>query len=328
MAAEIYGLFWLNLALLSVCGGGIILNVFSAVVLTVGRKSIPGARILLGLGLTDAALLISITCRKGITQLCFDINYLDLLNLKQNACPRTVEDVFYDPILDAVIFWLYMAGTYLVVALATRRYMAVEKPAVAQEWNGVKNQRISVLLVYAFATFVTLPNFFEGRGVYTWDVAPHNQMGNVATWYGLLYAYVYQGILHYVIPLPYLFILNIRFLRGLKRFHNRRRRLSLTVSQSEFTSSREMRATLNVAAILIVFLLCQSASLAVDIYIYIYYSSFDSSPDVWYTRAVLSTLSSFFVALNSSTNFWIYLVFLKDFREAALHLITCAACRM
>ncbi len=142
--------------------------------------------------------------------------------------------------------------------------------------------------------------------------------------YQLLYVNIFNIILQYLIPIPCLFIINIHFLRGLSRFHRRRKRL--TQNHRDSNSWNETCVILNITVILTIFLLCQTSALSLEIYRYcaIYMDpSFNNSV----ANSLLYTFSMLFMALNSATNFWIYLAFLKDFQQALGRLISCAGCR-
>ncbi len=104
-------LFCLRLVLLCVSVLGLVPNVLSAIVLLGRRNSIPGAWILLGLALADGGLLF---VQGGYTGVRF---WCDLYGYDEGN--------FLFPIYLHVHRWFWIAGTYLVIALAAGRYIAV-----------------------------------------------------------------------------------------------------------------------------------------------------------------------------------------------------------
>ena len=142
MAQHDSALPWLNRALLGVCGGGIIPNVLSAVVLIKERNTIPGAWTLLGLAVADGGLLF--------VQGCYAVLCLS-------------EVIRYHYFLLPLLLsqrWLWMAGIYLVIALAMGRYIAVTKPHLARIWNSKGRQRKIVALVFTVTLLVAALSFF------------------------------------------------------------------------------------------------------------------------------------------------------------------------
>ncbi len=135
-------LFWLNLALLCVCGGGIIPNVLSAVVLTKERNCIPGAWILLGLAVADGGFLLVHGCYASV------------------KCLRKISFDGFNIFLYTQR-WLWMAGIYLIIALAVGRYIAVNKTHLARIWNSKGRQKIIVVVLFMITFFVTLPSFIS-----------------------------------------------------------------------------------------------------------------------------------------------------------------------
>ncbi len=364
--ADAQPLDWLNLALLGVCGGGVIPNVLSAVVLVKERNSIPGARILLGLAVADGGLLTFTGTLAGLQ--IWDAKIIN----HQDGPPWVSFGLFCSH------FWMWMAGIYLVIALATGRYIAVNKPHLAKIWNSKGRQGTIVVVVFTVTLLLTLvwipgkiiivcrphanvshdhhrtmynpqldmmvhilgispdkdrgtcleantrmDQSFPGSSS-TKCVTSKTDSGSTGTYQShkpisfwcFTFPFVVCLVFLYLIPLPCLFMINIRFLRGLRRFQNRRKRFAQT--QTEFTSSSQVRIILNVAVILGVFLVCQATSLAMwvclavdnrrDSHVYVH---------VWAKTALL------FTALNSANNFWVYLVFLKEFRLAVVRMMAC-----
>ncbi len=270
-----------------------------------------------------------------------------------------------------------MAGTYLVIALAAGRYVAVNKPHLAQIWNTRERQRTIVVVVFIVTFFIAMVSFLwqtlrEHRPHVSY-LTPSTQPGHTAfsnqsqgtrfkatttvdpySW-GLstelpatgtspsttgsqepfkdtlrLFYFTFHFAVPicylYLIPLPCLVVINIGFLRGLRRFQKRRKRFAQT--QTDFTSSNQVRVVLNVAVILAVFLVCQATSLAMWImcaYRGIKHQEYDS-----YERRMPAKISFFFTALNCAVNFWVYLAFLKDFRLAMARMVArvchCCSC--
>ena len=355
-------LFWVQCARLCVCGGGIIPNVLSAVVLVKERNSISGAWILLGLAVADGGVLFVGGCRSGVFCWFGNIPFRNY----QDTFPRVILDAFADPIFRGLGHWFFMAEIYLVIALAVGRYIAVSKPHLAQKWNSRERQRTTVVVVFIATLAITLPRFLENRliiNAYADDTSILDSQSNQSTqlprdltshwngvptspyfgftptktadnasndskevqpskslfvWYHLLYINIFRFALLYLIPLPCIFIINIRFLRGLRLFQNRRKRFGQM--QTEFTSSRQIRVILNVVVLLIIFLLCQASSGLIWIYLRVVGNS---HPDA----QLLRQIGFFFTAINSATNFWVYLAFLKGFRNGLRRLAMCN-CRM
>lgn len=353
--------FWLNASIVSLCSCGIITNVLSIIALVKGRKSIPGARILLGLAAADGGGLFALGCKAGA--FCWFSNSID-----SNFTSSAILDVFRNPVFVGISRGLNTAGIYLVLALATGRYIAVNKPHLAPTWNSKQQQRIIVVVVFTVALLIHVPSFFQNRFTHVgttqanttsiqndktfirigtatgftrktlldpmiyyttlspsgFSKSPVAMSSSNLGLYSVLYEYAFNIIVLYLIPLPCLSIINIRFLLGLRRFHNNRRnRFSQT--QTEFTSSKQVRVVLNVAVILAVFLLCQFASFAVWLSLGVTYAYSNNSEKEWMTQ-----LACLFLAINCATNFWVYMVFLTEFRQAMEGILAyiCRRCRL
>ncbi len=331
-------LFGLDIALLCVCGGGIIPNVLSAVVLVKERNSIPGAWILLGLSVADGGLLFAQGCFAVMCLLKYVGKYAFLLFVFLHR-------------------WLWMAGIYLAIALAVGRYVAVNKPHLARVWNKKGRQGKAVTVIFTVTLLVILPMLIskmilcQANVTSQHDTLSLNQDPGTTTPVGptffrtstdsLLFRAIpstytpnksmrckccpawlfivdllFSSVFLYLIPLPCIVLINIRFLRGLRRFQSRRKRFAQT--QTEFTSSKQVRIILNVAVILAVFLVCQAISLAMWA---MWVAVVDRQEYHCSDAHVLRKICFFFTALNSAVNFWVYLAFLKEFRRAMVRMV-------
>ncbi len=154
-----YALFAVNLALLCVCGSGILCNVLSVVILTLKRNSIPGARLLLGLSTADGLLLTTV-CLYSAQRLCIDLFDLDYTD---TPCPDAVIAVLDNRILLALWDWFQKAEVYMVIALAIGRYVAVNKPLFSPIFNSHRHQNSIVVLIFGVSLLLTIPKFLEWR---------------------------------------------------------------------------------------------------------------------------------------------------------------------
>ncbi len=303
--------FGVNLALLCVCGGGIIPNALSAVVLVMRRNSIPGARILLGLAVADSGVLLAVG-----TKVAMELWYLNMVT-PEKADPWLIDivNVYLASIFQGVFFWFSLAGIYLMVALAAGRYIAVNKPHLAKAWNGKSRQRSTLVMIFIVTLLITVPNFFEDAFLHkvvencakSLDLPACKQTLYLQNMYMLLYVNIFTIIIQHVIPFPCLLFINIRFLRGLRRFQNQRKRL--LSSQTDFSSKKHARVILNVTVILTIFLICQATVLGLWITI-------QCECDPHNNPELQLLLAQLFTAFNCATNFWVYLAFLKEFRKA------------
>ncbi len=376
MAQHVIALFWLKLALLGVCGGGIIPNVLSAVVLIKERNSIPAAWILLGLAVADGGLLLATVSLVGVEW--WDEKFRNY----EDGRPWVILIPF-----NSLYEWMQMAGIYLVIALAAGRYIAVSKPHLAQNWNNKGRQRTIVVVLFTGALLITLatnlaflrdliyhhpqvndfqvshwtpssqphdvnfqhdtllPNHDSGATFTATTPLAHSFSGSSpgslasqtdsrttnsslsvksSSLWGFTLPLVCSFVYQYLIPLLCIFMINIRFFRGLHRFQNRRKRFAQT--QTEFTSSSQVRVILNVAVILAVFLVCQATSFAMWI-TWACLVDGDMHPEYYSSNGyVVAQIALFFAALNSATNFWVYLAFMKEFRRVIARLMSCIYC--
>ncbi len=137
-------------------------------------------------------------------------------------------------------------------------------------------------------------------------------------WYRLLYFWGLTWFIVFVGPLTVLAIVNMLLIRAIRRAMLQHAALT----QSSPNDGKEnLNVTINVVAIVSVFLLCQSLDFVVVV--------LQTWPPEWLESALLSNLSSAaqtMLALNAGINFFIYTMFYTKFRHRARRMFTCRFC--
>ena len=127
-----------------------------------------------------------------------------------------------------------------------------------------------------------------------------------------IYHVTLNYLLVYLIPIGVLFILNIKLIRELKKAQKRH---AEKTQQKEENRNMHMAVTLNIIVLVSVFLLCQTPDVVLLVLI-----SEDSKLDL-HTMWTAYYVKIFLLSLNASTNFLIYCVFYREFRQIFVRMI-------
>ena len=131
-------------------------------------------------------------------------------------------------------------------------------------------------------------------------------------WYHFVYHITLMWLVQYVIPIISLLVLNIILLRQIR--HAQRKRAQLRNKQVINMQTENISVTINIIAIVTVFIICQTPDFG---YTLISYSPLGvNKAFLRYMRSVCYC----FLALNSSINFLLYCLFFKRFRRTIVRL--------
>lgn len=240
--------------------------------------------------------------------------------------------------LEAIFPWLqtiawpvaHMAqlGTvWMMVLVASNRYLAVCQPLHAQRLCTKRKVQVQIALIALFSILYNIPRFFEYRYAYI-NVTDVNDNSTILSEenFGLtshpVYNIVYENIayclLAFLLPLALLIFFNTQLIRALKNSQ----RLRKTISEGSRQSPDENNVTFVMVVIIIIFILCQTPA-AVNVVLYYVTDSVSRTTCSLYMKYWV--LSNLFVTFNSSSNFIVYCLFRRQFRQQLRLLVGCSA---
>ena len=218
-----------------------------------------------------------------------------------------------------------MGSVYMMVLVAANRYIAVCKALQAQRLC-TKRSVVAQILVMTLAIVVyNVPRFFEWRYVYHNVTTSANVTELVEVnvglvqyeWYNILYENVSYLIFVFLLPLLVLTVFNVHLVFELRKASACRKNLS------SGKRSDENNITLVMIVIILIFIICQApASLNQVLF---YTLGIDERTCTNYERYY--HLSNLFIIMNSSTNFFVYCLFRRQFRAELWALVCCYECR-
>ena len=183
----------------------------------------------------------------------------------------------------------------------------------------------------AHMAVITPEEYYDVNDLVSWDNKSYNTgvdynstspvmgMASIRGSFGLgfIYRYVYYIALTwlfvYIVPIVSLFVLNILLIKAVKASKVRHAQLTKTRMGPE--EKDNLSATLNIVAVVTVFLICQTPDF---IQIFIGFPAFSINKKTMMTSLSVSLA---FLAFNASINFIIYCLFYKKFRRIVKSLM-------
>lgn len=222
-----------------------------------------------------------------------------------------------------------LASVWLTVMLAVERYIAICHPLRAMSICTVTRARIVIVLIFVLATIVYLPHFFTHEVDYFHEpclnkTVPSMMMKPLAMdkTFRLIDKWVQNNILA-IIPFILLFILNGCLIREIHRSTNYLRyHLASDSNVQTIITGEEIKITMMLISVVIVFFLCQGPYILLNVVKTIY-------PDIvfsWYH--ILSNLTVLLLVLRSSFNFILYCWFSEKFWNTFKRTFCKSACLM
>ena len=212
---------------------------------------------------------------------------------------------------------LYVTQTMTIwhtVFIAFTRYMAVCRPYNASRICNIPTVRNGIITIALLSFAYNLPRFFE------FDMRHTTICGQIfylpaKTILGEnnIYSFVYSDIMYYlfsfILPLISLATLNLYLIIAYRSV--KKRRSAMRGARDNADSHRDPDITLVMIVVVLAFMVCNLPGRVVQI-IWRYDYSFDCTIS---HKFLITELSTLLEVLNSSTNFIVYCVFRKQFRD-------------
>lgn len=234
-----------------------------------------------------------------------------------------------------ISFAAQMTTVWLTVLISVERWFAVCQPLLTSKYCSYKRTRLTCYCVFVFSLLYCSPRFFEYTLCMRWSPDYYEQLGNETTTeethgvpycshkengtgyslqknaaIGTTYLVVYCAILYFLIafllPILLISVLNTKLILELHRCKE-------MWSQLSRNQKKEQKITKLPICIVVLFLVCGAPALAVNV--------LDAAQihlgSHW---DLMITIGNLLIMVNSATNFIIYCLVGKDFRNALIHL--------
>jgi len=210
---------------------------------------------------------------------------------------------------------------WMTVLVSLNRYIAICMPFRAHKLCSLKVVRIQVAFLCFFSFFYNIPRFMEYELKYNYKNSTTNP--NITFFHSVegkesdmklspYYTVIYENCLYclfvFLGPLVILIIMNVRLINELVRARKRLSQQSIKMPGEE----EEQNLTLVMVVIVVIFVICQTPAFVNILLGFVLGNDAYACKKPYFYYYHLSNL---FVASNSATNFFVYFVFRKSFRE-------------
>ena len=284
---------------------GLIGNTLSLVVLHKSTGGNVGTYLLEALALTDNLFLTIIACN--------DANYIISMYYNMSLQYDKVVQASMWPMQNITQMWT----VWMIVIVAGNRYIAVCRPMDAPRLCTKYNVQLEILTMAGAVCVYNIPRFFEYRYVlHNVTIVDNNMTYWYEEWdnmgiasislYNILYENVCNALFVFILPLVIIIYFNVHLLRGLKIAQ--RDRGSMTSQSSNDVNN----ITLVTFVIIIAFVVCQTPA---TINYILYYTIGRKQMLTCTPYKIYFFMSSIFVLINSSLNFFIYCLLRRQFQR-------------
>ena len=213
-----------------------------------------------------------------------------------------------------VTHMIQMGTVWMMVLVATNRYIAVCKPLHAPQLCRKRYVKVQILVMTVLIIAYNIPRFFEYNWVNVNITTAENitevQEQNIGLQSKVIYNILYENVSYclfvFLIPLIVLVVLNVHLVRELKSAQKSREALTSR------TSTEENNITLVMVVIILVFIVCQTPSALNQI---LYYIVDDKQKQTCSHYMKYYHICNLLIIMNSSMNFVIYCVFRRQFQQ-------------
>ena len=311
--------FWINIVIVPICViFGITGNVLSFIVIDRITFGLPSSKTLVkALATFDIMYLAGSLLFQTMRTIQYDTDWLG--------------EVFIYPYLHPVV-WPYMTttqtiATWIIVVIATDRYVAIEFPFKALSICTAAKARLAVKIIIGASVVFNFPHCFE----YKWedvsnpctsdvivDIVPTDLFMNRA--YQIAYWSVLTLLLRFVLPLTALCVLTVCLLGSIDKARKRQRPQASAVIVNR--CSRKDGVTPVLLAVVVSFLLCQSTEFVMHILTTLRWTNATYRENENTTaQQIANTVGNLLLVVSASINFILYLAFAKSFQSAVKQLL-------
>ncbi|XP_023932638.1 probable G-protein coupled receptor B0563.6 [Lingula anatina] len=217
------------------------------------------------------------------------------------------------------------ASIWLIVLVTADRYMMVCRPwkAGSRRINGLGKAKRNVLIVLIATVLYNVPRFFEMELGVCFDIHLEHlvPLAKARDWassevYQYLYVMILNALVMFFIPMAILTFVNSSLIIAIR--NRNRRHVSLTGRIQQNNGMTSM-----LVGVVLVFVCCQTCDFILQILYYVDQPSVMTSQ--WFP--VYYQLSALLLVINASTNFIIYCLCSRKFRQLLLDNTIFGACR-
>jgi hypothetical protein len=267
-----------------ICLLGLAGNVVSVAVIFKAFGQSPMFYVLRVVAIADGVFLLMVFLLNTVMNLC---------SVDGDACHRSYVQFIFWPVLMTA----QMLTVWLAVLVSAERFVAICHPLLTASLCTMRRARRSIAVMLVACIAFNVPRY--------WEYDPDFNKTEVGS--HAVYRYVYSATLYsiflFFLPLLLLVFLNTRLVLCLK--DGKRQWQSLQQHQR-----KEQNLSVIPLSIVLIFFVCGTPSLAVNV---IEAINNDVIEHAWFVR--LMTVANLLVVLNSASNFIIYFLFGRKFRQ-------------
>jgi hypothetical protein len=277
-----------------ICLLGLAGNIVSVAVLFKAFGQSPMFYVLRAVAIADGVFLLMVFLLNTVMNLC-----------SAETCHRSYVQFIFWPVLMTA----QMLTVWLAVLVSAERFVAICHPLLTASLCTMRRARRSIAVMLVACIVFNVPRYWEYGTDYN-----KTEVGRHAV-YRYMYSATLYSIFLFFLPLLLLIFLNVRLVLSLQE--GKRQWQSLQQHQR-----KEQNLTVIPLSIVLIFSVCGTPALAVNV---IEAMNNDVIRRAWFVRFM--TLANLLVVLNSASNFIIYFLFGKKFRQKLVSVCCCAGDR-
>ena len=235
--------------------------------------------------------------------------------------------LLYTQYSSALINTFVLTSTWLTVAMAVSRYLAICRPMRARELISVGSARWTIVLVFGLCAIFNLPRYWEhtlysiqctdGRVIHL--MLPSYMTTNLMAKNTYMWIYFLIGILF---PIVLLAVCNWHLIKALKKSAKMRRQHTREVDPTADSKVIVTRTLIIIVLFYIILVLpVELLSFSKDMF------SVDDLGQLMMLLNAMIALGNLLEAINFSVNFVLYVIINVKFRRAICDLLYCTTCR-